>query len=85
MVQDFDFGYEMVSNASENKAVKREQLLTLLEKVTGLKDDSGLPVVDTRKIVDEVLKTFNLDFDAGMDEEEYVTMMKKFNEIQEKI
>ena len=82
LIRDFDFNYEMTSNSSENMIIKREQLMSLLDKQDKTLDVNGNQTMDIRKIVAEVLKTFNLDFEGELSEAEYVKLVKDFAKVK---
>lgn len=85
LIRDFDFNYEMTSNSSENMVIKREQLLSLLDKQDKTLDVNGIQTMDIRKIVSETLKTFNLDFDWELTVQEYEKMVTDFVEVKKRL
>jgi len=78
LLMDFDFNYEMTSNSSENLAIKREQLLSLLDKQDKTLDVNGRQTLNIRSVVGELLKTFNLDFDSELSPEEWEKLTMEF-------
>lgn len=76
IMNDFDFSYDMTSQSSETMAVKRQQLMSLLEIAARTVDAAGKPVIDVRAVAAELVKTHNLDFDAILSEEDIAKMMK---------
>lgn len=82
LINDFDFSYQIVGASAESKAINRQQLMSVFQMASSLVDNAGNPMIDARAVGMELLKTFNLDFDAEMTLEKMKEQLKTQKEFQ---
>jgi len=75
LMNDFDFSFEMTGVKSDNLSLRRSQLMELANLSSNLVDATGTPVLNTKVIVSELLKAYNLDLDAWLSTEQLQSML----------
>ena len=84
-MKDFSFSYDMTSQSSQNLAIKKQQLQSLLTLAQSAVDFGQMPVLDAQKIALELAKCDNLDFDVEMTPEKIEAVLERAEEIRRKV
>ena len=66
IIKDFDFSFEMISQASQQQEIKAQQIMGMIQLAQKLQDSAGMPILDARQLSVEWLKTQNLDFNSAL-------------------
>lgn len=85
LMKDFSFSYDMTSQSSQNLAIKKQQLQSLLTLAQSSMDFGQMPVLDAQKIALELAKCDNLDFDVEMTPEKIEAVLQRAEEIRQKV
>lgn len=85
LMKDFDFTYDMTSQSSQNLAIKKQQLQSLLTLAQSAMDFWQMPVLDAQKIALELAKCDNLDFDVEMTEDKIKEVLERAEKIRQEV